>query len=190
MYIPSHNSSINATLDSNASTFPLGQKVYADFTHDNVIISVLTAMSLDYFNEKPSDSRFPPNAYEHFQTSKMTPFGGHLVTETIGCGSADPKPVRHNRVPYKSGQYGYDPSTAKHKFVRMRLNNGILPLDSIRGGACAGRHDGLCELSAFLKSQQDSYYLSNYDYACFGNYTIPNSTVGINYDGTIFETGK
>ena len=67
----------------------------------------------------------------------------------------------------------------------MRLNNGIVPLASIRGGVCAGRTDGLCSLSSFLKSQENAYALSNYQYACFGNYTIPNATSGQDFDGTI-----
>ena len=67
----------------------------------------------------------------------------------------------------------------------MRLNNGILPLDTIRGGQCANRTDGLCAKGNFLASQADAYALSNYDYACFGNYSIINATNGNDYDGTI-----
>ena len=67
----------------------------------------------------------------------------------------------------------------------MRLNNGILPLDTIRGGACKGRSDGMCAINSFLQSQADAYTLSNYDFACFGNYTIADPTSGKDYDGTI-----
>ena len=67
----------------------------------------------------------------------------------------------------------------------MRLNNGILPLNTIRGGACKGRSDGMCAIDSFLKSQTDAYALSNYDFACFGNYTIVDPTSGEDYDGTI-----
>jgi hypothetical protein len=71
----------------------------------------------------------------------------------------------------------------------MRLNNGILPLNTIRGGLCgnatSGRVDGLCEMSAFVESQASADKMANYDYACFGNYTIANATSGMNYDGTI-----
>lgn len=74
---------------------------------------------------------------------------------------------------YYPTQCGYDPANASNKFVRMRLNSGIVPLSTIRGGACGTRSDGLCPLSSFLESQTDWYTLSNYDYACFGNYTLP-----------------
>lgn len=74
----------------------------------------------------------------------------------------------------------------------MRLNDGILPLNTIRGGGCgnstSGRIDGMCEMGAFLESQKDAYTLANYDYACFGNYTIDNvENAGMDYDGTIFQ---
>ena len=62
-------------------------------------------------------------------------------------------------------------------------NNGIVPISSIRGGGCEGRTDGMCPMSSFLKSQQNAYAMSNYDYACFANYTITNT--GKDYDGTI-----
>jgi hypothetical protein len=53
-YITSSDTSVNSTLDNNAQTFPLGEKFYADFTHDDIIISVLTAMSVDYYKDPPS----------------------------------------------------------------------------------------------------------------------------------------
>ncbi|GAO18007.1 hypothetical protein UVI_02060290 [Ustilaginoidea virens] len=185
-YITSSNSSVNSTLDSNPSDFPLGQQLYADFSHDDIIISVLTAMSLDYFKDPPTLHKFPPSSNNHFTLSHLTPFGANLITEIIGCAESDPKPVEQSRVAYSPSQYGYDASNSSHKFVRMRLNNGILPLATIRGGKCgnatSGRLDGLCELGNFIESQQDAYRLSNYDYVCFGNYTIVNSTAAIDYD--------
>ena len=48
-FITSSNSSVNSTYDNNEADFPLGQAFYADFSHDDIIISVLTALSLDYF---------------------------------------------------------------------------------------------------------------------------------------------
>lgn len=190
-YIESSNSSVNATLDNNADDFPLGQDMYADFSHDDIIISVLTAMSMDYFQDPPTLKDYPPTTDGHNRLSKQTPFGANLITETIGCSSANPDPVAGPRVQYYPTQYGYDASKAEHKFIRMRLNSGILPLNTIRGGACGnatdGRLDGLCDMSSFLKSQDKAFELSNYQYACFGNYTVQNSTTHINYDGTYFE---
>ncbi|KAK2595467.1 hypothetical protein QQS21_006807 [Conoideocrella luteorostrata] len=190
-YITSSSSSVNSTLDNNAKDFPLGQQIYADFSHDDIIVSVLTAMSIDYFKDPPTLQKFPPSSNRHFTVSKLTPFGANLITEVIGCGASDPEPVEHSRIFYSPTQYGYDASNSSHKFVRMRLNNAILPLNTIRGGKCgnstSGRLDGMCELDKFLESQQDADKLSNYQYACFGNYTLANSTTGIDYDGAIVQ---
>ena len=67
----------------------------------------------------------------------------------------------------------------------MRLNNGILPLNTIRGGACLGRTDGMCMMADFLRSQESAYAMSNYDFACFANYTITKPDNGNDYDGRI-----
>ncbi|CAD0083343.1 unnamed protein product [Aureobasidium vineae] len=184
-YITVSNSSVNSSITNNSRDFPLDRPFYADFTHDDIIVSVLTAMSLDYFRDPPSLTDYPPNPDRHFILSKMTPFGGHLVTEVIGCSEANPTAVSKERVQYYPTQYGYNPSNATHKFVRMRLNNGVLPLDTLRGGACKGRTDGMCSLDKFVASQNASYALSNYDYACFGNWTVANTTNGFDYDGTV-----
>jgi hypothetical protein len=188
--ITSSSSSVNSTLDNNTKTFPTNQSFYADFSHDDIIISVLTALSVDYFYDPPSLTQFPPNPNRHFILSNLTPFGARLITETIGCSSPDPAPVEKSKVAYTPGQYGYDPKNATHKFIRMRLNNGIVPLNTIRGGACGtsttGRIDGMCPLQDFMSSQKNSTALANYQYACFRNYTISNATSGRDFDGTIF----
>jgi hypothetical protein len=147
-------------------------------------------MSLDYFREAPSLTQYPPDPTRHFILSHLTPFGARLITEVIGCSSSSPAPVQNHRTQYYPSQYGYNPANATNKFIRMRLNNGILPLNTIRGGACAGRIDGLCGLEAFIESQAGSYALSEYNYACFGNYTIDNvGSLGQDYDGTISPSG-
>jgi hypothetical protein len=53
-FITSSNTSVNYTITNNADDFPLGRPFYADFTHDDIIISLLTAMSFDYFKDPPS----------------------------------------------------------------------------------------------------------------------------------------
>ena len=184
-YITTSNSSINSTFTNNPTTFPLSQPFYADFSHDTVIVAVLTALSLDYLHVPPSLSDAPPDPSRPFILSHIVPFGARLVTEVIGCASSDPEPVSEHRTQYYPSQYGYDADNATNKFIRMRLNNGILPLESLRGGACVGRSDGMCAKGAFLESQEGAEALANYAYACFGNYTIADPTSGRDYDGTI-----
>lgn len=184
-YITLSNTSVNSTIDNNAADFPLGRPFYADFSHDDIIVSVLTAMSMDYFREHPSLTQYPPDPDRHFILSTMTPFGGRLITEVIGCASADPLAVHDFRTQYYPTQYGYNSENATNKFIRMRLNNGILPINTIRGDACVGRTDGMCAMDSFLSSQADAYELANYQYACFVNYTIVAPNNGNDYDGTI-----
>jgi len=120
--------------------------------------------------------------------SRITPFGAKLITEVIGCTEPNPAPVHDQRVYYYPEQYGYEKWNATSKFVRMRLNNGIVPLDSIRGGLCKGRSDGLCSLDNFVASQADAEELANYDYACFKNYTLVEPLNGHDYNGRIDES--
>ena len=184
-YITSSNSSVNSTYDDNAKEFPLGRPFYADFSHDDIIISTLTAMSLDYFREAPDLKTFPPNPDRHFILSHMTPFGGRLITELIGCADAEPTAQHDFRTYYYPTQYGYSATNAPNKFIRMRLNHGILPLETIRGGQCAGRTDGLCAMDDFLASQYQAEELANYQFACFANYTVTSPFDGQDWDGTV-----
>jgi hypothetical protein len=186
-YITSSNSSVNSTYDNNNKTFPLHQKMYADFSHDDIIISALTAMSLDYIKDPPSLTQYPPNPNRKFILSHLTPFSARLVTEVIGCNSSSPTPNPTNATQYYPTQYGYNPNNATHKFIRMRLNNGILPMSTIRGGYCGNRTDGMCPMSSFIQSQASATSAANYQYACFGNYSVNFPNNGSDYDGTIFS---
>jgi hypothetical protein len=142
-------------------------------------------MSLDYLKDAPSNKTVPPSASRHFVLSHLTPFGARLTTEVIGCPIANPKANRNAQTQYYQGQYGYNPANATNKFVRMRLNNGILPLGTIRGGSCAGREDGLCAMDKFLSNTPTWNKLANYDYACFTKYKVDHPTYLTDYDGTI-----
>lgn len=184
-YIKHSESSVNSTLANNSQTFPLGMKFYADFTHDKMILATLTALSLDYFRDLHNLETYPPRKERVFKLSEIVPFTARLVTEVIGCDSANPRAVTHERVRYYASQYGYDTDTksAKYRFVRMRLNGGILPLSSIRGGKCNDRKDELCSLEDFIESQKDAQKRAQYAVACFGRYGVPNGAGDV--DGTV-----
>lgn len=70
-------------MTNNAADFPLGEPFYADFTHDDIIVSALTAMSLDYFNAPPNLYQVPPDPNRPFVLSQMTPFGGRVSSTTL-----------------------------------------------------------------------------------------------------------
>lgn len=185
-YIYTSDSSINTTLSSNPSTFPLDQKFYLEMTNDLTILGLLAAMSLDYFRQP--GIRFPLKRHEYLRASEVTPYAARLVIEKIGCRSQTPEARRQSVTQYSDSQYNYSQEEAPHKFVRMRLNNGILPLKTIRGGACRARRrpDGLCSLDNFLRSQKNAARLANFQFVCFANYTV--DPANFNGDGTYFPS--
>jgi hypothetical protein len=175
-------SSVNSTLDSSSETFPLNQTFYMDMTSDTAMVAFLTALSFDYFRENVSYV-YPPQDNLHFRISRITPFSARLITEKIGCASSSPISTNSTRTQYSQTQYNYSPDKATHKFIRMRLNNAILPLDTIRGGFCSiGRTDGLCPMENFIASQQNASLLANFQFVCYGDIDPSNFTG----DGTIF----
>lgn len=79
----------NTTLDSSSTYFPLDQPFYFDFTHDDIIVSVLAALNYtqvvgDYLNATHMD----PN--RTFVLSHITPFAARLAFEVCrwrrSCG--------------------------------------------------------------------------------------------------------
>ncbi|KAG8871404.1 hypothetical protein FRB97_008719 [Tulasnella sp. 331] len=183
-YITVGNTSVNVTLDDNASTFPLGQTFYLDMSHDDILVSVITALSVAYFKSDLPLTAVPPPSNRAFRLSHLTPFGTRLFTEVIGCNSANPTEKQTATTLYTPTSNGYDPATATNKFVRMVWNDAVVPLASIEGGACSnGRLDGLCGLDKFKANLGQATAKANYQYSCFGNYSLPGSFDG---DGAIF----
>ncbi len=168
--IPISDSSVNTTFDGSTSSFPLGQLFYLDMTHDFMLVGFLTALSLDYFRQDLLLNAFPPPEDRHFKTTNIIPYAARIITEKIGCVSSNPTATNSNRTQYTPTQYGYSAENAVYKFIRMRLNSGILPLETIRGGYCVGRTDGLCPLDNFLASQANASAQANYGEICFGNF--------------------
>ncbi|KAJ9483386.1 hypothetical protein VN97_g10013 [Penicillium thymicola] len=85
----SSGSSINYTYDDNTKDFPLGQPFYMDMSHDDVIVSVLSALGLNHFKAggphglTTSVPHAPP--HNRFHMSQTAPFGGRLFTEVWTC---------------------------------------------------------------------------------------------------------
>ncbi|KAG8982798.1 hypothetical protein FRB94_007850 [Tulasnella sp. JGI-2019a] len=183
-YITVGDSSVNATLDNNASTFPLGQSFYLDMTHDDILVAVIAALSIAYFKSDLPPTAVPPPSDRAFRLSYLTPFGTRLFTEVIGCNSPNPTEKQTATTLYTPTSNGYNPATATNKFVRMVWNDAVVPLSSIQGGACNnGRSDGLCGLDNFKANMVAATAKANYQYSCSGNYTLP---ANFNGDGSIF----
>lgn len=86
--ITSSDTSINYTYDDNTAQFPFGQPFYLDMSHDDIILSVISALGLDYFKYGPKGL---PGDVDHapskrtFSLSEMTPFGARFFSEIWTC---------------------------------------------------------------------------------------------------------
>ncbi|SJX64807.1 related to 3-phytase A precursor [Sporisorium reilianum f. sp. reilianum] len=124
---PQTQTSENATLNLDPTTFPLDRRFYIDFTHDSTITSVLAALNLPHFDEAlpVPDAGHALDANRNFVTSKVVPFAARFVVEVWSCGQAD-------------------------EWVRFKLNDAVVPLGQYP--ACEQRKDGLCSKAALLRA--------------------------------------
>lgn len=149
----------NATQDNSTTYFPVDQPLYVDFSHDDVIVSVLTALNFTQFYDYLDPKAIKTD--RNFILSEITPFAGRLVFEIIEC----------------SGE----------SYIRTLINEAVIPMDEGQGCKEA-RADGLCGLDDFVKYQQ-KYALeaANFNKTCFGvngtDYTITGPSVR---NGTLY----
>ncbi|KAI0327286.1 phosphoglycerate mutase-like protein [Cubamyces sp. BRFM 1775] len=155
--IPVHNSSTNATLDDNPVTFPLGQSLYVDATHEVVVLNVITALNLTSF---AADGPLPADHMpEHraFKSSHLAPFATNIQFQLLSCeGQPDPQ-------------------------IRVIINDGVAPLTGIRG--CPEDKDGKCPVPAFVDAQREIISKTDWNWACHGDWHVPpgpawNTTTG------------
>ncbi|KZS87489.1 acid phosphatase [Sistotremastrum niveocremeum HHB9708] len=128
----------NTTLDSSSTTFPLNRALYADFSHDNQMIAIYSALGL--FRQPAPLNTTKPNSRRTWLASKLVPFSATLVTERLQCGFGK-----------SSGA-----------FVRMLVDDAVQPLEFCGSG------DGLCGVQSFVNSQSYARSQGNGDFAiCF-----------------------
>ena len=86
-----YNSTTNSTLDSNPATFPLNQSIYADATHEVVVLDTLTALNLTaIFASGPPPLTGRPVQQNSFVASQVVPFATHLVIQVLECPQMTP----------------------------------------------------------------------------------------------------
>ncbi|KAJ7256493.1 phytase [Mycena haematopus] len=74
----------NRTLDADLATFPLNRTIYADFSHDNAIVAIFSALGL--FRQPYPLSTAGPDPQRTWRTHEMVPFSGRMVVEKLTCG--------------------------------------------------------------------------------------------------------
>lgn len=119
----------NTTLDSSEKTFPLDRKLYADFTHDNTMMTIYGALGLFKTTQNlPTDRRLSPRELDGYSSSRVVSFAARMVVEKMVCdGQGD------------------------EELVRLLINDRVFPLKD-----CNADSLGRCKLGAFVKSQSFS----------------------------------
>ncbi|KAF2214126.1 hypothetical protein CERZMDRAFT_58067 [Cercospora zeae-maydis SCOH1-5] len=150
---------INVTLDSNPKTFPLGQTLNFDFSHDTNIASILTAFGLTQFAPVLPTDRIERN--RSLIVSHMEPFAARLDMEIIET----PKPLQGDR---KHGDV-YEDEGGVTRYIHFILNQRTIPLGKSLE-KCGERDDGWCELTTFMEVQSEMLDVAEYDFSCNGEY--------------------
>ncbi|KAM4064722.1 histidine phosphatase superfamily (branch 2) domain-containing protein [Hirsutella rhossiliensis] len=114
----------NSTLDSSPETFPLSRKLYADFTHDNSMMSVYAALGLyNMTGDLPARHKLSPRETHGYSASWTVPFAARMYVEKMQCGHEE------------------------EELVRVLVNDRVVPLQS-----CGADELGRCKLAAFVDS--------------------------------------
>ncbi|KLT41664.1 phosphoglycerate mutase-like protein [Cutaneotrichosporon oleaginosum] len=78
----SDNTCTNRTLDANPKTFPLGKRLFIDFTHDNEMVAIQAALGIK--RHLPTSTDKVPE--RQWVLSSLVPFGARWSFERVVCG--------------------------------------------------------------------------------------------------------
>jgi len=130
----------NSTLDKDEKTFPLERSLYADFSHDNDMVSIFAAMGLWNVSvtEPLSKTEWKlPAEMGGWSASWSVPFAGRVYVEKLVCGGGEPKDGAGD--------------TNTKEMVRILVNDRVIPLPNCGDGAeYAGL--GMCEVDKWIES--------------------------------------
>ena len=98
----------------------------------------------------------------NFRASAVVPFGGRVVFEVLEC----------------------DGSQAPSDYIRIKINDAILPLDE--GQGCSKRPDGLCKLDDFIAyARKNANDAAQFELACYGQNGTDFTVTGPVSGGTL-----
>ncbi|KAG6247002.1 hypothetical protein E4U24_003398 [Claviceps purpurea] len=125
------NTTTDADLDSNPATFPLGRSLYADFTHDNTLMTVYSALGL-WTNDTvlPTNHVVPAKKANGYSASWTVPFAARMYVEKMDCRDDQKDLVRvlvNDRVAVPKG-------CKADSFGRCKLNEFIDGLQFAKQG--------------------------------------------------------
>ena len=115
---------VNHTLDGSETTFPSGEALYVDVSHDNDMTAIFAALGL-YNSTAPLSNTSITTTGETggYSAAWTVPFAGRAYFEKMKCGGGD------------------------EELVRVIVNGRVQPLES-----CGGDALGRCTLSRFIDS--------------------------------------
>ncbi|KAF2675778.1 phosphoglycerate mutase-like protein [Lentithecium fluviatile CBS 122367] len=153
---PAPQSALNETFDNTSTYFPLDQSIYADATHEVVVLDALMAFNLTALFDGPPLSVAGNRWQNSFVASKVVPFATHFTTQVLSCPA-------------------YSPS----KQIRFILNDAVIPIDKSYPG-CPADPSGLCSFEKVVSVLQKRSSENDFDYDCFANYT---AEADVDYNG-------
>jgi hypothetical protein len=125
----------NHTLDDSLATFPLNRTLYVDFSHDNQMIAIFSAMGL--FREHHPLNPREPDPDRIWRVGTMVPFAGRMVVERLTCARSTTE---------RADDAGATDNT--EVMVRILVQDKVQPLEF-----CKPDHHGMCTLDSFVQSQ-------------------------------------
>ena len=123
------HTSTNSTLDNSNTTFPLGLKLYADFSHDNDMTSIMSAMGL--FNDTAQLSNTTQQTLEQtngYSATVTVPYSSRVYVEKMMCS---------NESAYSS----------QEELVRILVNDRVISLLN-----CGADELGRCTVTNYVNS--------------------------------------
>ncbi|KAJ7863958.1 phosphoglycerate mutase-like protein [Mycena olivaceomarginata] len=149
-------STVNGSIVGNNVTFPLSQPIFVDATHDTIISAITVAMNFTTLvatGPLPA-THIPPN--RSYIVNQIAPFAANLVGQVLTCPSSSKSTSITSTAP---------------THIRWLLNDAVVPLTGIAG--CTNSKDGLCAFDTFVKGMQQRIAEVDFEFGCFGNYTVP-----------------
>ncbi|KAH6908140.1 phytase [Coprinopsis sp. MPI-PUGE-AT-0042] len=138
------NTQTNRTLDQSPRTFPLDRTIYADFSHDNLMVAVFAAMGL--FKQTGHLDPEKPDSARTWIASRLVPFSSRMTVERMQCEFGAQRSTL-SRVSGSLRTRG-EAKGEGEMYVRVLVNDAVQPLEF-----CDGDSQGLCRLEAFVESQ-------------------------------------
>ncbi|VDC02885.1 unnamed protein product [Peniophora sp. CBMAI 1063] len=153
-----HNSSTNATLDDDPTTFPLDHPLYVDATHEVVVLNIISALNLTSFAAAgPLPTTHIP-ANRTFRVSELAPFATNMQFQLLSCSDRP----------------------ADGELIRIIINDAVAPLDGIEG--CGEDALGMCSVGKFVEAQRKIIAKTDWEWACEGEWEVPEGWESVTGD--------